>query len=103
MGAKCPKHVFISFAVPLELDELTSRKPFDDLSTTTQAFLQAQQGLEGLSLPGVGDAFWLTFGQMDVPEVCVCVPPPFLWRCWKRYCNVYRFSSSLQRPQFFSR
>ncbi|CAN0368746.1 unnamed protein product, partial [Ectocarpus sp. 12 AP-2014] len=33
------------------------------------AFLHAQQGLEGLNLLRVGDAFWLNFGQMDVPEL----------------------------------
>ncbi|CAN0022222.1 unnamed protein product, partial [Ectocarpus sp. 4 AP-2014] len=33
------------------------------------AFLHAQQGLEGLNLLDVGDAFWLNFGQMDVPEL----------------------------------
>lgn len=40
-----------------------------------QVLLYAQQGLEGLDLPAVSDAFWFNFGQIDVPEVresCVC-------------------------------
>lgn len=72
MRSRVPRHVFVSFVAPLDLDDVAAFGDFGDSFTTEQAFLQAQQGLEGLSLPAVGDAFWLTFGQMDVPEVCCC-------------------------------
>lgn len=34
-----------------------------------QVLLLAQQGIEGLKLPTVSDAFWVQLGQIDVPEV----------------------------------